>query len=272
MRALITGSTGFIGKNLCEYLENHGIEFDTVGRDWLVPIGYNYDFIFYLAGEVRKTEDMFDANVNLLYKMLCRFIHMKDSIFVYVGSSSEYGPMGVSMQESDLINPTNLYDATKGMGTLLCQGFARQFEKMIVIVRPSSVYGKYERPEKFIPTVIRKIVAGEAIDLYPGVHDWVHVEDFIDAIFTIMEDAPSLCGPIYNVSSGIEYTNSVIVEVIAKAMGKEPHINYHTGKLHKHCTDSWCVDNSKLRALGWTQEYTLKAGLTKTVKEILEGM
>ena len=271
MRALITGATGFLGRHLCERLIKLNIEYDTVGRDWLTPIDTSYDFVFYLAGEVRKVEDMFDVHVNLLYKMLCRFIHMHGAMFIYVGSSSEYGHMGSAMVETDMLNPIDMYSATKGMGTLLCQGFAKQFGADVVIVRPSSVYGKYERPEKFIPAVIRKIKNDEIIDLYPGVHDWIHVDDFLDGVFTVItEGNPD--GSIYNVSSGIEYSNSVIVDVIARIMGKEPLINYYPGKFHKHCTDKWIVDNSKVKALGWEREYSLLVGLTKTVEEIMETM
>ena len=117
MRALIIGSTGFLGRNLCEYLAKAEIEYDTVGRDWLVPLDTKYDFVFYLAGEVRNVEAMWDANLNLLYKMLCRFIHMKQCVFIYVGSSSEYGHMDRPMKETDPINPIDFYSTTKGMGT-----------------------------------------------------------------------------------------------------------------------------------------------------------
>ena len=269
MRALVTGATGFIGKNLCEYLTAHGIGYDKVGRDWLVPIGYHYDFVFYLAGEVRKVQEMYDANVHLLYKMLCRFIHMTNSIFIYVGSSSEYGPNTEPIKETDIINPTNMYDATKGMGTLLCQGFARQFEKLILVVRPSSVYGKYERPEKFIPTLIRKISTGEELDIYSGVHDWIHVDDFLHAMFWIMGNDANLCGSIYNISSNEETDNLQIANMILDIMGQDAYpMNYKTEYLHKHCTEYWTVDNTKLLKLGWKPKYDLMSGLQKTVEEI----
>ena len=279
MRALVCGASGFIGKNLIEYLKTLEIDYDVVGRDWSVPLDKSYNFVFYLAGEVRKAECMWDANVNLLYKMLCRFLHMEGCIFVYIGSSSEYGRISEPAKESNPIKPTNLYDATKGMGTLLCQGFAKQFNKHIVIVRPSSVYGKYERPEKFIPTVIRNFVNHNQVDVYSGSHDWVHVDDFLSAVFAILE-VGELNGNIYNISSGTQWLNEEVARIIRNTLSTAyPFADYstlpfilHTTRLHAHDTDYWTVDNSKIKELGWSPKYDIFTGLEKTVKAIVEGM
>ena len=269
MRALISGSTGFLGKHLCEHLTKLEIPYDTIGRGWhAAPDMPHYDLV-YLAGEVRKVEDMFDSNVKLLYTMLTCSLDW-DCVFVYLGSSSEYGRMDRPMKEKDLINPTNLYEATKGAGTLLCQGVAREFKRPIVIIRPSSVYGKYERPEKFIPTVIHKIKNQEKLDIYPGVHDYVHVDDLIRAIFAaVMSVEGKYFGEIYNVSSGTHFANSAIAEMISRIMDGHSNVLTHSEKFHEHDTNYWIVDNSKIKALGWSPEYNIMTGLAKTVKDIL---
>jgi nucleoside-diphosphate-sugar epimerase len=276
MKALITGATGFIGRNLCEHLLGTGVEYDTVGRDWYHTLDGSgqYDLVFYLAGEVRNPAKMYEANVKFLYRILS--VSLKwNCMFVYIGSSSEYGRMPRAMRESDQINPSNLYEATKGMGTLLCQGFAREFHRPIAIFRPSSVYGKYERPEKFVPTVVRKIKAGEEVDVYPGVHDYIFVDDFISAIFTEiiqenLQESPE--GVIYNVSSGVQTSNQEIVKIVGEVMGKRPDIKEHAEFFHKHDTMSWGVDNTKIKSLGWRPKYDLRTGLEKTAREILEEM
>jgi dTDP-glucose 4,6-dehydratase len=270
MKALITGATGFIGRNLCEHLQGRGIEYDTVGRDWqktLTGAG-NYDLVFYLAGEVRNPAKMYEANVRLLYRTLS--VSLKwDCPVVYIGSSSEYGRMPRAMRETDPINPTNFYEATKGMGTLLCQGFAKEFGKATVIVRPSAVYGKYENKSKLIPTVIQKVKAGETVDIYPGAHDWIHVDDFISAVFTILLKG-KLDGSIYNVSSGEQHANVEIAADIGKIMGAQVKINKHHGAFRAYDSDHWLVNNNKIKELGWKPKYNICTGLAKTVKEILE--
>lgn len=270
MRALITGSTGFIGRNLCERLQKMAIEYDTVGRNWRKTLTGKgeYDLVFYLAGEVRNPERMYEANVALLYRALACSLNW-NCIFVYVGSSSEYGRMPRAMREKDPINPTNLYEATKGMGTLLCQGFARQFNVPVVIVRPSSVYGKYERPEKLIPTIIRKIKENKPIDIYPGVHDWIYVDDFLDGIFTVLLKG-NYNGDIYNISSGCQHSNLEIAEIIRMYCASSVAINKNSNAIRDYDTDHWIVDNSKIKALGWFPKYEIKSGLQKTVRGILE--
>jgi dTDP-glucose 4,6-dehydratase len=160
------------------------------------------------------------------------------------------------------------------MGTMLCQGFAKQFGKQIVIIRPSSIYGKYERPEKFIPTVIRKLVNFEQIDVYRGFHDWLHVDDFIEAIFTILEDG-DVKGDIYNVSSGIDWSNAEITSMIQAVGGGgtlNDNIVIHDYYFHPHDTERWVVDNSKLIKLGWKPQYNILSGLEKTVIDIMDTM
>ena len=270
MRALLIGGMGFIGCNLTEYLDTLKIEYDVIGRNTpLAPEFPPYDYIFYLAGEVRKQADMYQTNVELLYRVLCRSLAI-NCVFIYVGSSSEYGRMDEPMTEDCPISPTNLYEATKGAGTLLCQGFAREFNRPILIVRPSSVYGKYERPEKFIPTIVRKIKAHEKVDIYKGWHDWINVDDFINGVFHILShvEPEKLNGEIFNISSGRQYSNVEVADVIYNIMGEIPMISRHEIYFHKHDCDCWVVDNSKLVALGWQQQYDLVSGLKKTVGEM----
>jgi nucleoside-diphosphate-sugar epimerase len=271
MRALVLGSTGFIGQNLCLYLASIGIDFDVLNRDWnWKPVRQEYDLVFFLAGEVRKVEDMYSVHVKLLYRVLAESLKW-DCLFIYLGSSSEYGRINEPATEKNIINPTNLYDATKGVGTLLCQGFARQFNKPIIIIRPSSVYGKYERPDKFIPTIIRKITNNEQPNVHKGMHDWIHVDDLISAIFHAILFG-NHDGEIYNVSSGKDYDNLDIAMCINRFLCKNKGINYLTSHYHKHDTDYWVIDNSKIKALGWKPKYDLYHGLEKTVKEISERM
>jgi len=275
MKALILGGSGFLGRNLQEHLQGMEIEYDMIGRNWystLTEAG-NYDLVFFLAGEVRNVADMYEANVKLLYRALSMSLNW-ECVFIYVGSSSEYGRMDRPMKETDMINPTNMYEATKGAGTLLCQGFAREFNRPIIIFRPSSVYGKHERPEKLIPTAIRKIKEARPVDVYPGCHDWIHVEDFISAMFHViqtfdLQGSPE--GAIFNVSSGEEVDNLRMAQLVGVSMGIN-HIGVvlHEKKFHEHDTDCWQVDNSKLKALGWSPKYDIYEGLKKTVKEILE--
>jgi nucleoside-diphosphate-sugar epimerase len=62
---------------------------------------------------------------------------------------------------------------------------------------------------------------------------------------------------------------------MAQLVGVSMGINHigvvlHEKKFHEHDTDCWQVDNSKLKALGWSPKYDIYEGLKKTVKEILE--
>ena len=103
MNILVTGSKGFIGKNLIKHLRsnsNHNIiEFSRVDLfEDLEKIINKIDIVFHLAGLNKKTiyEDFEKVN-NILTKKLCRILEMNINTKIYYASSiqadmnNEYG-------------------------------------------------------------------------------------------------------------------------------------------------------------------------------------
>ena len=136
MKIYITGANGFIGKNLIEFYKDHQIlahqrNTDIQAQcDWFKP-----DLIFHCAAEIYKPELMFESNIVLTQQCLEYVKAHPKTRMVYIGSSAEYGPMPRASKETDRINPVDMYQATKGAGTLLCQGYAMQYCLDVKIAR-----------------------------------------------------------------------------------------------------------------------------------------
>ena len=268
-KAFVTGHNGFIGKHLLErlkarrtYLYNRDEPVESLAT-------FKPNYIYHLAAEIYKEDEMLDSNILLTYKLLEQARKLPDlKAFIYIGSSSEYGRKDHPMSETDYLDPTNMYEATKGAGTLLCQAYARTYGVPVVIARPFSLYGEHEPRKRFIPTIIKNIKKHRRLDISPGVHDFIHIDDFIDGLFILAENTHP--GEIYNFGTGVQTSNEELVELIEDIIGDKAlkALKALIDPLHNYDSDCWVADISKAEELGWKPNHTLESGLTLTVKQI----
>jgi nucleoside-diphosphate-sugar epimerase len=226
------------------------------------------DYIFHLAayGNMSNQKDVsmtVFANIVGAFNMLHESLSVPYKAFINFGSSSEYGKKVKAMNEDDHINPLSFYGASKGGATLLANAFRSQFKKPITTVRPFSVYGDGEAIFRFIPTAIKNIKQGTPFQLEPeAVHDWIYIDDFISALFLIMNNTNF---DIVNVGTGRMHKNKEVVEMLEKILNKSAKYNKVEG-LRVNDSEVWMADNTRLKALGFIVEHMLFSGLIKTVK------
>lgn len=263
MKVFITGATGFIGQNLLQHLRGNNFYLYSRGEDVSEAlIKFQPDYVYHLAADIYDDTEMFNSNIKLTYDILDTLKSLPIKGMVYVGSSSEYGRKNHPMKETDYLDPVTMYEATKGAASLLCQAYARTYNVPVVIARPFSVYGPHEAPHRFIPTLIRSYKLAEPIKVSPGVHDFIHVDDFCEGLRLVCENAFALKGEIYNFGTGSMYANEEVVQIIER-MTKYTFDKEVVGKMRPFDTDMWVCDNSKARSIGWKVTKTLPEGLAE---------
>lgn len=226
-------------------------------------------YIFHLAayGNMATQEDeqeMVRANILRLMNLLLASKDVPYKSFINLSTSSVYGVKNHPMHETNSLEATSFYGVTKIAGELLVRAFVEKYDKPIVNVRPFSIYGENDRPQHFIPTLIRCIKDGEPMKLAAGMHDWVYVEDMIDALLLVQENAHSLQGKAINVGTGVEYDNYSVLRELSVVMGHQNINNLpieHIKSLRSF--DMWVADNTLIRSLGWIPTHNLSEGLTK---------
>lgn len=141
MRILITGSNGFIGKNLKLRLREEGIEHidgfergESVSR--LEGLVQKADFIIHLAGENRPAtlEGFIEGNINLT-QSLCEAVTKRGRPIPIIFTSS--------LQASDLASP---YAKSKQGAEDLLARLSQSSTSPIAIYRLANVFGKWIRP------------------------------------------------------------------------------------------------------------------------------
>ncbi|HET6783913.1 MAG TPA: GDP-mannose 4,6-dehydratase, partial [Pseudoxanthomonas sp.] len=145
----------------------------------------------------------------------------------------------------------------------------------------SNNYGPYHFPEKLIPLIIARALAGEPLPVYgdgKNVRDWLYVSDHCAAIRTVLEKGRP--GETYNVGGDAERQNIEVVEAICRLLDeRRPRAD---GKPRAsqiaYVTDRpghdrrYAIDASKLQnELGWAPQYTFEKGIAQTVDWYLEN-
>src|SRR5690606_1311653 len=112
-----------------------------------------------------------------------------DFRFLHVSADEVYGTLGETgkFTESTPYAPNSPYSASKAASDHLVRAFHHTYGLPVLTTNCSNNYGPYQFPEKLIPLVIAKALAGEPLPVYGDgrqVRDWLFVADHCEAIRT----------------------------------------------------------------------------------------
>lgn len=191
---------------------------------------------------------------------------IKYDLFVNTGSSSEYGSKQFAMRETDIVEPNSYYAVTKCAQTLLCSHIAKSEHRPIVTIRPFSVYGPYEEPKRFVPTLMKALMFNEQMNLVAPetARDQIYIDDMVDAYLKI-DDLKNNPGEYFNIGTGVQSTIKEVVETAAKVTNKTAQFKWGNMEGRSWDTNNWVADISKARQLlKWRPKVNLEQGLKLT--------
>jgi nucleoside-diphosphate-sugar epimerase len=244
-KALITGSTGFIGSHLVESLLDLKWDVTCLIRPKSstkilsgLPVRHikgniddmpslekavsGQDYIFHVAARIRSTSlDIYDrANHQFTKNLALASLSSNPNLkrFVYISSIAASGPSppGSSSDETQLCTPTSRYGQSKMRGEeALCAIWDRL---PVTIIRPPNVYGPRQmETELLIKLISRRIV--------PLLRDettstsLIYVQDLIEGIIQASL-FPQTVGQIYYLTDGIDYSwRKIILAVKDQVLG-----------------------------------------------------
>jgi dTDP-glucose 4,6-dehydratase len=186
--------------------------------------------------------------------------------FVQVSTDEVYGSIAEgAFRETDPINPSSPYSASKAGGDLQVLAWHATFGLDAVITRGSNTYGPRQYPEKLVPLFVTNALDGEPLPVYGDglqIRDWLHVEDHCEGIWTVMERGTP--GEVYNVGGGHEETNLEITRRILDLTGRDQSLVRHVTDRPGH-DRRYALDTTRTRGLGWEPRRDFAAGLAATV-------
>ena len=203
--------------------------------------------------------------------------------FLHVSTDEVYGSLGETgkFSETTAYAPNSPYSASKAASDHLVRAFHHTYGLPVLTTNCSNNYGPYHFPEKLIPLVIAKALAGEPLPVYGDgkqVRDWLFVSDHCAAIRTVL--AKGRVGETYNVGGNAEMQNIEVVRAICALLDqrrpredgqpRESQIAYVADRPgHDR---RYAIDASKLRnELDWEPRYTFERGIAETVDWYLDN-
>lgn len=197
--------------------------------------------------------------------------------FLHVSTDEVYGSLGDTgkFTETTPYAPNSPYSASKAASDHLVRAFHHTYGLPVLTTNCSNNYGPYHFPEKLIPLIIARALAGEPLPVYGdgrNVRDWLFVGDHCEAIRTVLQGGR--VGETYNVGGNAEMQNLEVVHTICRLLDArrpradgQPRASQITFVADRPGHDRrYAIDASKLRdELGWEPEYTFERGIAETV-------
>ncbi len=197
--------------------------------------------------------------------------------FLHVSTDEVYGSLGETgkFSETTPYAPNSPYSASKAASDHLVRAFHHTYGLPTLTTNCSNNYGPYHFPEKLIPLVIAKALAGEPLPVYGDgrqVRDWLFVTDHCAAIRAVLEKGR--IGETYNVGGNAEMQNIEVVHAICALLDQRrpradglPRASQITYVADRPGHDRrYAIDAGKLRdELGWEPRYSFEQGIAETV-------
>lgn len=293
----IIGGSGFIGKNLVEYLlpryditvidkyidEPFFSNYPQVRRlrmdlvEEKIPKEYETpDYIINLASIVTAERDfgLFDglitSNLKVLLNLYERFKDEKKlKLFIQFGSSEEYGNEGSPFKETMRESPNSPYALVKQLTVNTALMLHSNYGFPAMVVRPGNLFGKYQNKSKFIPYVISQLKNNAPLNVTPceQKRDFIHAEDFAWCIWQLIENHKNAVGEIINVGSGESISLKEIIETCRDCISSTSEINYGAISYRENEVMDLRCDEKKLSQM---IHHNIKFNINNRLKEYIQ--
>ena len=289
-KVLITGGTGFIGRNVVNELIKRGYEVHSLvyppfapEQDGLVQYEMNlmdnnavseflkehqFENLIHLAWYVGKgcqTSDMNLLWVSASLNLLKSFKDNGGKRILMAGSVSEYDySYGYMTEDITPLNNEFLYGKSKAALYSLAKDFCKLNNIDFKWARIFNVYGPREREARLMPSVITSMLKNEDVKVSTCLkyQDYLHVEDMANGIVSLFDSKTT--GAV-NISSGEPILLRTIVEKIAELTNFKGNILW--GAIPTYFEEPLVVgNNSRLKnEVNFQPKYSLEEGLKHTI-------
>jgi nucleoside-diphosphate-sugar epimerase len=219
MKFSVFGSSGFIGSRLVQHLERLQHDVFAPARNWTIDdthLGHVIYCIGLTADFRERPFDTVDAHVVRLVELLKR---ANFGSFLYLSSTRLYLGAGDTSEDTELVvnpaAPNDLYNISKLLGEAACWALSRS---TVRIVRLSNVYGRAMSPQ-FLSMILNDAIKTRSVTLQTTMDsskDYVSVNDVVALLPKIATEGRYR---VYNVASGVNVSNSVILDRLIELTG-----------------------------------------------------
>lgn len=295
-KILITGANGFIGLNLVNKLKKYrknlyALVEPGTSAELIKNIKYKFinitdkenvkkyilktkpDIIIHLAAHINNDiaiENITNTsriNVGGVLNILDSIASLaKKPFLVFISTGEVYGRIkDVPFTETMLPEPNSIYAIAKFSAEDACEKYSHVYDIPLLIIRPSVVYGQFQKEGMFIPSIIKSLIFDKNFNMTGGkqLRDFIYVEDFLDGLVKLIKTSSR---GIFNVSSDRSYVVKNVALKIKKLINTKAVLNIGALPYRENEIWDYKLSNSKIRnQIKWKPKYTLEKGLKKTI-------
>jgi UDP-glucose 4-epimerase len=296
-RILVTGGSGFIGRQMVARLSEAGAQIrvvdlqphpdpavDIVQGDIADPqviefaFEGGFDGVVHLAAvtsvlrSVEQPELTYQTNVGGTHRVLEGARAAGVSALVLASTNAVTGPMEApAITEQARLRPLTPYGATKAAGEMLMSAYTAVYGVRCTALRLTNVYGPgMQAKDSIVARLMRGIRLGTTFEIYGDgtqVRDYVHASDVVAAARLALADE-RWQGPMV-IGTGTSLSVLDVVEEVRRVTGAEVPVRHGPAKTGE--MPAVIVDSSRARAAGWSPRYGFTEGVTGVWEEWREA-
>ncbi len=290
-KILIVGGTGFIGYHLAKKCLKKKWQIFSIStnkpsksrflkgvrylladiskkNDLKKKINQNFNYVVNFGGYVDHSNKKKTYNSHFIgcKNLVEIFMKKKLSMFIQIGSSTEYGLNKSPFKENMKCEPTSVYGKSKLLSTkyLLKKFKTKKFPA--VILRLFQVYGPNQSTNRIIPIAIDNCIKNKKFPCSSGTQrrDFIFVDDLINAIFLTFKKNQSI-GEIINIGSGKPKKIRDIVTFINKRVKKGKPLFGKIKMRKDEVKQNYAEINRAEKILNWKPQVRIFDGIIKTI-------
>ena len=274
-KILITGSEGFVGKNLIRYLKNYSFQIiETKDKSFDLKLNESWkqiekcDYLIHLAGKsfVPKSWEepaRFIENNILLITNALEYCRVNKTKLIFLSSYLYGNCKKMPIKENAPIEATNPYALSKLLSEKLCYFYKNNFQVNNIILRVFNLYGPGQ-PKEYLLSKITNQVRNEKIikvDNLSPKRDYVYIDDLCSAIVKAINYKGN--EHIFNIGSGKSYSVKEVIDFIQNIYGTSLNIKEKKIIRRNEILNTIADINLAKKELKWFPIYDLKEGLKK---------
>ena len=274
-KILITGSGGFVGKNLIRFLKNYSFQIiETKDKSFDLKLNESWeqiekcDYLIHLAGKSFVPNSWeepakFIKNNILLITNALEYCKVNKTKLIFLSSYLYGNCKKLPIKENSPIEATNPYALSKLLSEKLCYFYKNNFQVNNIILRVFNLYGPGQ-PKDYLLSKITNQVKNENIikvDSLSPKRDYVYIDDLCSAIVKAINYKGD--ENIFNIGSGKSYSVKEIIDFIQNIYGTSFDIKEKKIIRKNEILNTIADINLAKKELGWFPIYDLKEGLKK---------
>ena len=296
MKVLITGSEGYLARNLAKNLNKKKIMCFGIGRgNWKKKNqykkwgykknlngslskrllnkfeDYNFDYVIHCAGgtspivslinSISKKQDYKKNVLSIKYILDHILLNKKNTKVIFISSVSVYGNNKLKkVSENTKINPISNYAKNKFLAEKLCLNYYKKYKINTLVLRGTSIFGPGLK-KQFIHDACLKIIQNKDIFFGTGdeIRDYIYIDDFCSLINRVLQK--SFRGfEVINAGTGQGVKLKSVINYIKKKL--EIKITPKFNRVGSSTNPlSMVADNKKAKSYNWSPKTKFFDGL-----------